>query len=31
MQIARKNNIDPGFWIGLAMIAFLLFCTTQCK
>lgn len=31
MKKAKKERIDPGFWIGLLMIAGLLFATIKCS
>ena len=31
MQIAKQNKIDPGFWIGLILIALFLYMSTKCK
>ena len=31
MQASKKSKIDPGFWVGLVLIAFLIFCTIKCK
>lgn len=30
MEKAANNNVDPGFWIGLVMIALLLLVTYKC-
>ncbi len=31
MQAVNKNKIDPGFWIGLIVIAALLYITYRCR
>lgn len=31
MQVVNKNKIDPGFWIGLLMIAAFLYLTYRCR
>lgn len=31
MKEAKKQRIDPGFWIGLVLIAGLIFATIKCS
>lgn len=31
MMQENKNKIDPGFWVGLVLIALLLLLTSKCK
>ena len=31
MKKAEKERIDPGFWIGLVLIAGLIFATIKCS
>lgn len=31
MKKATKEKIDPGFWIGLVLIAGLIFATIKCS
>lgn len=31
MEKAKKEKIDPGFWIGLIMVVGLIFATIKCS
>lgn len=31
MVLNKKNKVDPGFWIGLLMIAAFLYLTYRCR
>lgn len=31
MKKGKKEKIDPGFWIGLSLIAGLIFATIKCS